>query len=107
MQEVLTWPGQWVAGHLGEPGLPLPSSTHGVFSSSSSGPQGFKGAVGQFNNNGVIGVVDENGNIRTINSPFATAPASARECPSAKFCKRDCLNDASHHRTLSACIMPK
>ena len=36
MQDVLNWPGQWVAGHLGEPGLALPSSTQGAFSSVTS-----------------------------------------------------------------------
>jgi hypothetical protein len=82
MQDVLNWPGQWVAGHLGEPGLAIPSSTQGAFSSSSSGPKGFKGAVGQFNNNGVTGIVDENGHIRTINHPFATASTPACELSS-------------------------
>ncbi|CAL8466379.1 g5915 [Coccomyxa elongata] len=75
MQDILNWPGDWVAGHLGEPGLAVPSNTQGVFSSSYSGPKGQKGAIGQINNNGVTGLVDENGHIRTINGPLpATIP---------------------------------
>lgn len=79
MQDILNWPGDWMAGHLGEPGLALPSNTQGVFSSSYSGPKGQKGAIGQFNNNGVIGLVDENGHIRTINGPLPATFPGKRE----------------------------
>ncbi|EIE18396.1 hypothetical protein COCSUDRAFT_45441 [Coccomyxa subellipsoidea C-169] len=71
LNNALTTPGHEVSGRLREPGLES-SNTQEVFPSSSSEPRGFKGAAGNFDENGAISIVDENGHARTIYVPAAT-----------------------------------
>jgi hypothetical protein len=67
-QSVLTWPGQWVAGHIGQPGAGFAGASNsgnvqGVFTGGSSGPGGQSGVVGSFNNGTINGVANNNGNV--------------------------------------------